>query len=74
MSDNLCLKNCFNQPSTEKHPWCEFAENAETGASAEFLKTVNLINVFADLKKLIVCVLVCQEVQHGDCVSDSRAR
>lgn len=32
--------------STEKHPWCEFAESAENGASTMFLKHVRIQLIF----------------------------
>ncbi|KAG5674327.1 hypothetical protein PVAND_004303 [Polypedilum vanderplanki] len=38
----LCLQEAWTMPfafcTREKHPWCEFAENAENGPTTEFLK------------------------------------
>lgn len=38
----LCLQEAWTMPfafcTREKHPWCEFAENAENGPSTEFLR------------------------------------
>jgi len=38
----LCLQEAWTMPfafcTREKHPWCEFAESAETGPTTDFLK------------------------------------
>ena len=53
----------------EKHPWTQFAESAETGASTVFLSDVRRSPKLLTLI-LSVVFTACCSVQDGDCVAD----
>lgn len=47
----------------EKHPWCEFAEDAETGATTTFLKELAAVN-----NMVIVSPILERDTNHGDVI------
>ena len=53
----------------EKHPWTQFAESAETGASTMFLADVGLSQKVIKLSLLVVFA-AGGPAQDGDCVAD----
>ena len=52
----------------EKHPWTQFAESAETGASTVFLSDVRRSPKLLTTNRSVVFTACCS-VQDGDCVS-----
>ena len=65
---SICQAMPFAFCTREKHPWTQFAESAETGASTVFLSEVKWIPKLLTVFWLVVFTACCS-VQDGDCVS-----
>jgi len=63
----LCLQEAWTCPfffcTRERYPWCEFAEDAETGRSTQFLKQM------AKKYNMVICSPILERDQeHGDTI------
>jgi len=61
----VCLQEAWTMPfafcTREKHPWCEFAESAETGPSTLFLA-----ELAAKYKMVIISPILERDMDHGE--------
>jgi len=61
----VCLQEAWTMPfafcTREKHPWCEFAESAETGPSTLFLA-----ELAAKFKMVIISPILERDMDHGE--------
>ncbi|CAG9854587.1 unnamed protein product [Phyllotreta striolata] len=61
----FCFQEAWNMPfafcTREKFPWCEYAEEAETGPTTEFLK-----KLAGQYNMVIISPILERDVQHGD--------
>lgn len=61
----VCLQEAWTMPfafcTREKHPWCEFAESAETGPSTLFLS-----ELAAKYKMVIISPILERDMDHGE--------
>ncbi|CAH1107751.1 unnamed protein product [Psylliodes chrysocephalus] len=61
----FCFQEAWNMPfafcTREKSPWCEYAEEAENGASTQFLK-----QLARKYNMVIISPILERDVEHGD--------
>uniref|UniRef100_A0A336MKH0 Beta-ureidopropionase n=1 Tax=Culicoides sonorensis TaxID=179676 RepID=A0A336MKH0_CULSO len=63
----LCLQEAWTMPfafcTREKHPWCEFAEDAKTGPSTKFLQ-----ELAKKYNMVIISPILERDENHGDTI------